>query len=473
SLFSETYRPPLFQLVVGLGSCLCRVVSMNCMIMSNVIFMLGLLFSMYLIGRKVGGIACGLLAAFILSMLPGIFAFSRVPMPEFLLVTVVTMTYMFILYTETLTKMRYSILLGITIGCGMLTKITYPAFVALPLLMLLIKTGRIYYSDTKQRTIIMINLFLVVIVTSVIALWWYKAHIYELTNLMPEQIFSDRNTNSASWFYIVAFALRQMYPFFYILFNLMVIGLLMEGRVNSVVKLLVNMIVPVLIICIAIAEEARFTIAILPFAALLIAQGLVVLRNKIVIIMVVIIALFQCVSLSFYENSIFRVMDISIFNKINMQMNNRTRDNGLLHAAHDDWSAAKKICDIVKKDIDENKGRKSSIFFMDNLEKVFYGVWYLIFVTDLNCDITKFSEGVEWATPSSLEEYQKTFLKARILVIIATENYDDPYVKSEMKPLNYKRWQETRELFLKHKNNYVLLEEFTSGADVVHVYRKK
>ncbi|MFC1809679.1 ArnT family glycosyltransferase [Candidatus Omnitrophota bacterium] len=474
----RSYRPRFFTLVVGVVLYLHGTATMDSMVMANIVFMLVLVFAMYLIGRKMSGISCGLLAAFVLLMFPGVFAFSRVSMPEFSLITLVALSYMLILYGESFTKTRYSILLGITIGCGMITKITYPAFVIMPLLLVFIKAMLLYCNNAKQRIVIVGNLFLVIILTLAIALQWYISHFTQLTEWMPIQVFLDESGSDAKGFYMLAFVLRQLYPFFYVVFIAMTVVLMLRGRVNFIVTMFANIIVPVLIICIASAEESRFTVPMLPFAALLIARGLVELKSKLITVMVVVIALFQFISLSFSEDSIFRVVNSPIFDGINNEINNRSRDNGLLHATQEDWSLQEKIYHLLKNNFDREKEGICQIYFIDNLEKIFFGVRYCMYRNDTKDYIfRRFSEGGTGWDGGYIESarYKEGLLRANFIVINDSKKYDSfkDYDGNNLLTLEYERWQATRKIFLEAKSRYILSGEFNLADDVIQIYKKK
>jgi hypothetical protein len=74
----------------------------------------------------------GLFAAFLVSCTPGIFNFSRIFCPDFLLAAMVALTLYLYLKTDNFRSLKYSVLFGISIGLGFLTKQSYPLFLGAP-----------------------------------------------------------------------------------------------------------------------------------------------------------------------------------------------------------------------------------------------------------------------------------------------------------------------------------------------------
>lgn len=130
------YYPPLFHLLIVAFYKLFGL-SADVAAMVNSLYLAILLPSTYMIGRKVWGWKEGLLAAFLVSTFPMIYALSRYTYIEFALTSMVTLSICLLLMSEGFIHKGYSLLFGLSLGLGMLTKWTYTLFV-LPSLILMV-----------------------------------------------------------------------------------------------------------------------------------------------------------------------------------------------------------------------------------------------------------------------------------------------------------------------------------------------
>lgn len=129
------YYPPLFHLLIVAFYKLFGL-SADVAAMVNSLFLAILLPSAYMIGRKVWGWKEGLLAAFLVSTFPMIYAMSRYTYIEFALTSMVTLSICLLLMSEGFTHRGYALLFGLSLGLGMLTKWTYVLFVLPPLILI-------------------------------------------------------------------------------------------------------------------------------------------------------------------------------------------------------------------------------------------------------------------------------------------------------------------------------------------------
>jgi len=95
-----------------------------------------LLAAVYLLGRRLFSARTGLLAAFLTATTPIIFGLAHEFFIEFLLTALVTVTVLLLLKTDGFTRRGASVALGVVVGLGMLTKVTFPLYVAGPCLVL-------------------------------------------------------------------------------------------------------------------------------------------------------------------------------------------------------------------------------------------------------------------------------------------------------------------------------------------------
>lgn len=88
--------------------------------MSNLFFMIVLIFSIFLIARHFSGDYSGVLAAFIITTYPVVFSLSRWCLPYFSTLAMVSLTVLFLIRSEGFTNTKYSFLSGFTSGAAVL-----------------------------------------------------------------------------------------------------------------------------------------------------------------------------------------------------------------------------------------------------------------------------------------------------------------------------------------------------------------
>ncbi len=134
------YRPPLPWLP---SVPLYRVFgkSDDVAIMGNSVFMVILILSVYGIGKKLHSKWAGLLAAFLVSTTPILFNLSRLPYPDYAVTAMVACTMNWLLRVEGFRHRGYSLLLGLSLGLGMLTKQPFIIFVGPPIAYVFLKSG--------------------------------------------------------------------------------------------------------------------------------------------------------------------------------------------------------------------------------------------------------------------------------------------------------------------------------------------
>jgi 4-amino-4-deoxy-L-arabinose transferase-like glycosyltransferase len=113
-------------------------------LMSNAVFMVILFFSVYGIGKRMYGRGTGLLAAFLVSMYPVLFGISRLSYVDYALTAMVSLVIYFLVRTEGFLHRRHSVILGLSLGLGALTKWPVMAFVAAPVMYVAFKSRAVW-----------------------------------------------------------------------------------------------------------------------------------------------------------------------------------------------------------------------------------------------------------------------------------------------------------------------------------------
>jgi len=136
----DEIRPPLFGLSMALmykpfG------VSPDVAVMVNVVYWLILLGASYGLGARLGGRRLGLLTTVLVALIPLVYAMSRYSYFEFSLTALAVLSICLLLATDRFEKRGASVLLGVSLGLGLLTKRTFPLFVLGALAVVVLQAG--------------------------------------------------------------------------------------------------------------------------------------------------------------------------------------------------------------------------------------------------------------------------------------------------------------------------------------------
>jgi 4-amino-4-deoxy-L-arabinose transferase-like glycosyltransferase len=259
--------------------------TVDAMLAVNALYLGLLIFAVYGIGRLAAGGRAGLLAAFLVSMYPLIYGLSRQYLADVALTAMVALAVFCLFWSRAFERRWPSIILGLVIALGVLTKWTFIVFLAGPLAI------AIYLTLRQAKRARLINLVLAGVISLIIGLPWY------LTNLPALAAFLEFNRLLAapqegeapiwswiSWLYYGRELLTQqlLLPFT-LLFAGGIVLALRRCRLNSYLWILISWIVVAYIAStLFINKDTRYTMPYLPALALLTAIGLVQLRQVLV-----------------------------------------------------------------------------------------------------------------------------------------------------------------------------------------------
>jgi 4-amino-4-deoxy-L-arabinose transferase-like glycosyltransferase len=141
-------RPPLYFLS---AVPLFRIFGLSADVgtMVNTVYLAVLFGSVYGIGRRLGGRRVGLLATFVVGTLPMIFAISRFFYLELALTAMVALSVYLLLSSDRFENRTASLLFGLVLGLGLLTKRTYFVFVWAPLCLIVLRSNAL--ESLKRR----------------------------------------------------------------------------------------------------------------------------------------------------------------------------------------------------------------------------------------------------------------------------------------------------------------------------------
>jgi len=281
-LRSSGYYPPFVALVTALTYFIFGT-SITVAIMSNIIFVLVLVISIYKLGVLIFNRNVGLLASVIILSLPVILDHSVIYYIDLPLTALVSVSSYVLIKSESFRDTKFSILSGILFGLGMLTKWTYLFFMIGPVCYLALTgflsefrheggDGRVSYQK------ISINFLLFTITSLAIFGPYYFPILPDLLKetfrfsrgaiaLGPKNVFSF----SSLLFYPAALWQGLISPFGFILFVSGTVGLLYSKNKHKFF-FLVSMLVPYVIFTFIIQHKnPRYVMPWLPTISLIVS----------------------------------------------------------------------------------------------------------------------------------------------------------------------------------------------------------
>ncbi len=331
-------------------------------VMTNMFYLAILLLSVFFIGRKIANNTVGLLAAFIVSVFPSVFGFSRVYMLDFALTAMVALSICLLLYTDYFRNRLFSILFGVAFGLSFLTKYNAPIFVVGPLIAyffysfnikkLFSKKGFVNYK--KQLS----NLGVALILTVLLSLIWAVPHLGGYIEMITYFSSQDLASEGGPLFYI-HFLLNTMSLFFVIVFILSLILIILyfvrlrhkvpDSEKKTLLLLLLWFIIPFLFFTSfeISAASSRWVLPYISVFALLIGFGISKIRPiklmEGIMLLIVLLGLLQFFLIS--------------YGFINQKESYTIYEFGLLSPHNDDWKV-----EAFFETIERTRDNKTSLF---------------------------------------------------------------------------------------------------------------
>jgi 4-amino-4-deoxy-L-arabinose transferase-like glycosyltransferase len=165
--------PPLFFLA-SVPICLIWGNSLKVLAMSNLTFFAILIFSVYKTGEKLFNKKVGLLATFMTAMSPLVFGPSRMFLLEFASAAMIMPGIHLLIATEYFSNRKYSVLFGLSIGLGMLTRETFFIFLLGPTIYILYEAFSKPGAEKRKKTI---NLLISLVIGSILSLPYYLKNL--------------------------------------------------------------------------------------------------------------------------------------------------------------------------------------------------------------------------------------------------------------------------------------------------------
>ena len=287
---------------------------------TNIIYLIVLVFSVYLIGKEVLNEKCGLLAAFIVSFYPAIWGISRKYGLDFPLIAMAALCMYLLIRTKYFTNLKFSVLLGICGGLGVLTRGHLLFIIAGPVLYY-------FYQSYLQKDIERVKMFfnIVAFLSSMIlisSLWWsggvktlvnfFMGHLMvhwpgfksSLEFIPPCQDLTLPQIFSLGWLaYYLKETLINITPISFIIFAVFLGFFLKLRKIKHKELMLAWIIAPYIILTIISTKSDRYYFPSFPAFALITAAGITRIHSsswrKLTIFSVILISLFQFFKFSY------------------------------------------------------------------------------------------------------------------------------------------------------------------------------
>jgi hypothetical protein len=234
------------------------------------LFLLLLALSVYGIGNTLFGKEPGLIAASLIIGCPIVLRYSHMFMLDLPLASMVSLSLYLLIRTGFFEQRLPSVFLGFAMGCGILTKWTFPLFLLLPFLYAASGASR----SPKVRARRMTNCILAILIGAVIAAPWYLVHAIEIASSRGGVPGGGEATLAESIGYYLRIIPEQVS---WILAPFLACGiiLVMIKRRSQTALLLLSFVGGYVLLTLIGFKQPRFSIPLLPPLMVLAAAGMV------------------------------------------------------------------------------------------------------------------------------------------------------------------------------------------------------
>ena len=332
-------------------------------ILTNSFLMLILIFCVYGIGKKLHSKNAGLLAAFVITTFPHVFAMSRIYTSEFAVLTFLSITILTLLNTDKFDNLKKSLIFGFFLGITTLTKPIFIVFFVGPFLVYLFHS---LFSDTKKNyKVKFVNILISLFLALIIAISWWNLSTIN-TTIKADTTFlpvSDISNIRHAW--IITSPLSRIFYYFSILFGfeilyyyffIFIIALLyfIFTKYKHGGFLLSGFFIPYIVLTILLWHLGymRYIFPYLIFVALIISIFVYNIKKKkirrCILYLTIIVGLSQYILLSYVQSShtlIYNINDklhlpteTKIMFKEDYKKFVELRQSGLITASTYDWN---------------------------------------------------------------------------------------------------------------------------------------
>ncbi len=352
------------------------------------IFLGILMFSVYGITKNIYNKNPGLLAAFLVAVYPIIFGHSRIFMYDLPLTAMVCLGIYSYQVSDNFRKIGGSIIFGIVLGLGMLTKFPFFVFIASALsCYFFYEFYMIMYDSIKQRKPLLgilrehsgqiRNSLIALIIAIIIALTWYGQNLPYLSEILITipQVYGAKYPSvfipqSLSFYF---FQLVNIQISFY-LFIVFILGLwfFLKVRLKNKLFLIYWILIPYFVFTLINYKSTRYTLPYLPAIAIISSIGIFSIKRKILKVIlvtsIVFIATIQFYIYSYGVKYLPPLLTFTIYGNPIYLFNQKGCENAMeQHRAplRQDWKTTE-ILNSISKFIVKPNDQCLSVFIMQD-----------------------------------------------------------------------------------------------------------
>lgn len=370
----STYRPPLLMLT-SLPFYLLLGRSVDVAIMTNILYLIILVLSVYGIGRRIHGNEAGFLSAVIVMLFPIVFGLSRSYWQDFPVTAMVSLSVYLLIRTDYFRDRKYSLIFGISLGLGMLTKWIHFVFLTGPFLYILLLSLK---QDMKNPAK---NAAYAILAGAAVAAFWYipnGAHV--ATNLfglsvgatgeeattfqkLGESFGPTGIFNIKSFTYYAGKLVNDQISFFFsVVFAIFAVILLKRHRDRNLWMLILWIIVSIVAFTLIKNKTSRNTVAMLPAIALIISLGIMNIKSstarKAAAAFILLFGFFQYTVNSYARLPVPEKLALktSLGDVVFFEQYNKNPSHAIFRANKGDWKA-----DEILDTINADRGNKKDV----------------------------------------------------------------------------------------------------------------
>lgn len=416
-----------------------------------------LLFTTYLLGKAIYSKGAGLLSAVILSCFPVVFGHSRSFMSDLLLGGWVTFFVLLLIQPQALVSLEFVIPLGVISGLGMLTRVSYPLYIAGPLIYLLQKKGNF----NKK---IFLNLLLIFFIGFLICAFWYLPNFYNVLRHYIEigQFLPNKHIEFITLAVFGEYGREILVKGMSLICLPLILALFFKKnkiRLNYLNLFFIWIIVPYIILSIFNYKNIRFIIPILPAIAIVFSALVLKIEKAIyktiIIIAVLLTGIAQVLLISY--SSLGR----RIYGSASSLPEYNYMCFGLINSWKENWPV-KEICNSI------TQTNPQKVIFIKTRPVIINGIQELIWSGYCKFDISLSDFDLCCMNKARDELRKKDVLLSRLLqadTVVRVQNSDIWYCNSE---------DNLESVFLNNINNFVLINTFLlPDNSKLNIYKKK
>lgn len=342
------------------------------------LFLAILIFTVFGITKKIDSKKSGLFAAFLVTTYPIIFGHSRVFMYDLPLIAMVCLSVYTFLLTDNLKKRSCSLLFGVTMGLGMLTKIVFPFFIFSALFYYIYKGFLNVAFDIKKKTKAhsrqAMNFMLALSIGIILASTWYIpnfSHLVKSLIALPAygEVHPPVFSADSLFYYLFALINYQISFFGFLVF---IIGLLLfiKKKIKNRLLLICWLLIPYFTFSFIYYKSIRYILPYLPPIAIISSIGILNIQHRklrsLAVTIIILVSLLQYYSYSFGIKYMPPTLTTTVAGKVIFLFNQKGSENAMeQHRAplKQDWKTTE-ILNTISKFLVEANAQSLNVFII-------------------------------------------------------------------------------------------------------------